>query len=412
MAETYKVYKYRWVILAVYMYVAAMNQVYCLNFAAIGSYIQDYLSISAMQIGLMVMVFAIAQVLLTVPSGLLVDRKGFKYSVGIGTLFTGVFAMVRLLNPESFTVLLLCQIGIAIGQPFIINGVTKLVVTWFPKKEEATAVGLGSLAWFGGMMVALGLTPILVERFGYQQMLLIYGILGVAGILLFYALVRAKPQTPPGKIEVVEELSNWEGIKKILKIRNFVLLGFVAFLGFGVFIGISTWLEMILNELHQISMTDAGTIGAMLMLSGIIGCIVIPMISDRIMKRKPFLLLACPVGIVCMIVLILANGYALNMVNIIVFGFLLVSVMPIIFTMATEITGARFAGISVAYVELLGNASGIVIIFLIEVLHGETGNYIVPLVFLAVLMCAAFILATQIKETGRKEEVTTTGSAA
>jgi len=410
--ETYKVYKYRWVILAVYMYVAAINQMYCLNYAAIGSYIQDYLNISAMQIGLMVMVFAIAQVLLTVPSGLLIDRKGFKYSVGIGALFTGVFAMLRLVNPESFTMLLLCQIGIAIGQPFILNGVTKLVVTWFPKKEEATAVGLGSLAWFGGMMVALGLTPMLVERFGYQQMLLVYGILGIAGILLFYILVRAKPETPPGKIEVEEELSNWEGIKKILKIRNFVLLGFVAFLGFGVFIGISTWLEMILNELHQISMTDAGTIGAMLMLSGIIGCIVIPMISDRIMKRKPFLLLACPVGIVCMIVLILANGYALNMVNIIVFGFLLVSVMPIIFTMATEITGARFAGISVAYVELLGNASGIVIIFLIEVLHGETGNYIVPLVFLAVLMCAAFILATQIKETGRKEEVTTTGSAA
>ncbi len=408
--ETYKVYKYRWVILAVYMYVAAINQMYCLNYAAIGSYIQDYLNISAMQIGLMVMVFAIAQVLLTVPSGLLIDRKGFKYSVGIGALFTGVFAMLRLVNPESFTMLLLCQIGIAIGQPFILNGVTKLVVTWFPKKEEATAVGLGSLAWFGGMMVALGLTPMLVERFGYQQMLLVYGILGIAGILLFYILVRAKPETPPGKIEVEEELSNWEGIKKILKIRNFVLLGFVAFLGFGVFIGISTWLEMILNELHQISMTDAGSIGAMLMLSVIIGCVVIPMISDRIMKRKPFLLLACSIGVACMITLIFANGYALNMVNIIILGFLMVSVMPIIFTMSTEITGARFAGISMAYVELLGNASGIVVIFLIEVLHGETGNYIVPLVFLAVLMGVAVILSTRIKETARRQEVTTTDS--
>lgn len=410
--ETYKIYKYRWIILAVYMYVQAINQVYCLNFAAVGSYIQENMNISAMQIGSLVMAFNFVMVLLTIPVGLLIDRKGFKYCLGIGALFSGIFAMLRLVNPESYNWLLICQIGIGIGQPFIVNGVTKLAVTWFPQKEEATAVGLGTMALFLGMMIALGATPIMVETLGFQSMILIYGILGAAGVLLVYVLVRAKPETPPGKIEVVEQISNWEGIKSILKIRNFVILGFITLIGSGFFIGFSSWLEMILNELHQISMVDAGTIGAVLMLSAIIGCVIVPMISDKIMKRKPFVLVACAAGMVCMILAIIANGYVMNMINIIILGFLLVSVLPILFTMATEMVGARFAGISMAYLQLLSQIAGIAVVFTVEALHGATGSYVVPLASLAILMIAGFVLATQLKETARKQEVMTTDSTA
>jgi len=410
--ETYKIYKYRWIILAVFMYVQAIIQVYCLNFAAVGSYIQEHMNMSAMQIGSLVMAFNFVMVLLTIPVGLLIDRKGFKYCLGIGALFSGVFAMLRLVNPESYTWLLICQIGIGIGQPFAVNGVTKLAVTWFPQKEEATAVGLGTMAMFLGMMVALGATPIMVETLGFQSMLLIYGILGVAGVPLVYVLVKSKPATPPGKIEVVEQVSNWEGIKSILKIRNFVILGFITLIGSGFFIGFSSWLEMILNELHQISMVDAGTIGAALMLSAIIGCIIVPMISDKIMKRKPFALLACAAGVVCMIVSIMANGYVLNLINVIILGFLLVSVLPILFTMATEMVGARFAGISMAYLQLLSQIAGIAVVFIVEALHGATGSYVVPLASLIVLMIAGFVLATQLKETARRQEVMTSDSAA
>ncbi len=400
--DEYKIYKYRWVILVVYMYVAALTQMYWLNFAAIDTYLEANLNISAMSVGLLTLVFPLVQVLLTMPAGIVIDKKGFKYGVGIGALFTGVFAMLRLVNPDSYAILLISQIGISIGQPFVLNGITKLAVTWFPQKEEATAVGLGSLALFIGMMVALGATPVLVETLGFQTMLLIYGILGIAGAALFYILVRPRPKTPPREAEEEEEISNWEGIKRILKIRDFVILGFIALIGIGVFNGLATWLEKILNELHQISMTDAGTIAAILILSGMLGCIIIPMVSDKIMKRKPFLLLASSVGAVSVIALMIAKGYALNMVNGIILGFFLISALPIMLTMSAEITGARFAGISVGYLQLLGNAAAVAIVPIMEVLRGATERYILPLTFLVVLMSVAFILATQIKETGRR----------
>jgi MFS family permease len=394
----YKTYKYRWVVLAIYMYVAALTQLYWLNFAAIDTYIEELLGIPASSVMWFTWVFPLIQVLLTMPAGVIIDKRGFKYGIGIGVLFTGVFAMLRLLNPSSYAVLLISQIGISIGQPFVLNGITKLAVTWFPKKEEATAVGLGSLALFIGMMVAGGATPALVQTLGFQKMLWLYGALGIIGILLFFVLVKPKPQTPPREIEALEEISNWGGIKRILKIRDFVILGFIALIGIGVFNGLATWLQKILTEYHQIPMTDAGIIFAILIFSGMLGCIIIPIISDKIMKRKPFLILASLIGAMSVTVLIFANGYSMNLVNGIVLGFFLISALPIMLTLSTEITGARFAGISVGYLQLLGNAAAVIIVPVMEILRGATNQFVLPLALLAILLATSFTLAILIKE--------------
>jgi MFS family permease len=402
--SAYKSYRYRWVVLAVYMYISALTQLYWLNFAAIETFVEQRFSIPASSVMWFTLVFPLVQVLLSMPAGMLIDRKGFKYGVGIGALFTGVFAMLRLANTDSFTVLLISQIGIAIGQPFVLNGVTKLVMTWFPQKEEATAVGLGSLALLVGMMVGLGATPALVQFLGFETMLLIYGVLGILGILLFFSLVKPYPATPARDVEVQQEITGWQGIKHILKMKDFVILGFIALIGIGVFNGLATWLEKILNELHRIPMTDAGIIAAILILSGIIGCIVIPMVSDRVMKRKPFLLLASAVGTVSIIALMMGKGFALNMVNAVFLGFFLISALPIMLTMSAEITGARFAGISVGYLQLLGNAAAVAIVPIMESMRNTTGQFIWPLAFIAGLLGISFILALVIREPARSQK--------
>jgi MFS family permease len=397
--SAYQSYRYRWVVLAVYMYISALTQLYWLNFAAIDTFMEGPpFGWPASTVMWFTLVFPLVQVVLSMPAGMVIDRKGFKYGVGIGAVFTGVFAMLRLVNTDSFTVLLISQIGIAIGQPFVLNSITKLVVTWFPQKEEATAVGLGSLALLVGMMVGLGATPALVQYLGFETMLLIYGILGLLGILLFFLLVKPHPATAAREVEVQQEITGWQGIKHILKMRDFVILGFVALIGIGVFNGLATWLEKILNELHEIAMTDAGIIAAILVFNGILGCIVIPMLSDKIMKRKPFLLLASGVGTVSIIALMVAKGYAGNMVDAIFLGFFLISALPIMLTMSAEITGGRFAGISVGYLQLLGNAAAVAIVPIMESMRGVTGQWILPLAFIAGLLGIAFVLAIVIRE--------------
>jgi MFS family permease len=159
-------------------------------------------------------------------------------------------------------------------------------------------------------------------------------------------------------------------------------------------------LEKILNELHGISMVDAGTVSAVLIFSGMLGCLIIPMISDRLGRRKPFLLTASLLGTIGVIIFIYQSSLMWSLIAGILIGFFLLSALPIMLTMSVEITGTKTAGISAAYLQLLGNAAAVVIVPLMETIRGVKGTPVYSLVFLAVLLFAAFILSTRVKETG------------
>jgi MFS family permease len=399
MAQQYMVYRYRWIVLIIYMYVSALTQLFWLNFAAIETYMEDLLTISAADAMWLTLVFPLTQVLLTLPAGMLIDRKGFKYGIGLGAILTGVFAAFRLISPESFIILVVSQTGIAIGQPFVLNGVTKLATTWFSPKEEGLAVGLGSFALFIGMMIALGLTPQLVHTAGFTGMLQIYSAMGVLGTIVFLLFTRSAPPTPPAKPDDTAPIAGWRSVGYILKNRDFVILGFIALIGTGVFNGLATWLEKILNELHNIPMNIAGTISAVLIISGMAGCIVIPLISDRIGRRKPFLIIASLIGATTIFLLIFAKSYGANLVNGIAIGFFFISALPIMLTMSSEISGPRFAGISVGYLQLLGNGSAVVLIWLMERLRAASGGFTAPLAMLVSLLLVSFIISLLIRDT-------------
>jgi MFS family permease len=399
MEQQYKVYGYRWVILAVYMYVSALTQLYWLNFAAIDTYIEEMLHISASSAQWLTLVFPLVQVILTIPAGIIIDKIGFKWGVGIGAILTGLFSLLRLAAPGSFVILLISQIGISLGQPFVLNGITKLATVWFSPKEEGTAVGLGTLALFIGMMAALGATPAIVESLSYASMLWIYGIAGILGAVVFMLVVRSQPATPSRAPEADQSTANWGGLGVILKNRNFILLGFVTFVGLGGFNGLATWLEKILHDLHNIPMAEGSTISTALIFAGMIGCIVIPLISDKVRRRKPFVIVATLVGAVCLTAMIFIRGYTANMINCIVLGFFLLSAFPVILTMSAETTGPKYAGVSVGYLQLLGNLAAVALVPTMEGLQSATGQFVAPLALLVVLFVGAFVVSLIMKDT-------------
>ena len=58
----------------------------------------------------------------------------------------------------------------------------------------------------------------------------------------------------------------------------------------GIFNGISTWVENIIRP-RGFTPTDAGTLGALMVLGGIIGAVVFPSLSDKQHKRQRYMLL-------------------------------------------------------------------------------------------------------------------------
>ena len=177
-----KVYGYRWVVLLAYMFVVAVNQLLWITFAPITSSAATYYGVSDLSIGLLSMSFMIVYVVISIPASWAIDTFGIRIAVGIGAAITGLLGLLRGILASDYTWVLVAQIGIAIGQPFILNAVTTLAARWFPIQERATAAGLGSLAMYLGIVVALMLTPYLTIHFQISGMLLTYGMIAMMGI--------------------------------------------------------------------------------------------------------------------------------------------------------------------------------------------------------------------------------------
>jgi len=192
MEETeFRVYGYRWVMLSVYMLVIAVNQMMWITFAPITGDATLYYGVSDLKIGILSMCFMVVYLVVSIPASWIIDTYGIRVGVGIGVLFTAFFGLMRGMAGVNYNLLLVSQVGIAIGQPFLLNSITKVAARWFPVRERATASGMGTLAMYIGILAGMSLTPFLVNGSGIGGMLHIYGIISIIAAVVFIISVSS-----------------------------------------------------------------------------------------------------------------------------------------------------------------------------------------------------------------------------
>jgi MFS family permease len=393
--EKPKVYGYRWIVLLAFMLIALMTQVLWITFAPITSAAAQFYGKPDLMIGLLSMSFMIVYILMVLPASWAIDTWGFKVAVGIGAALSAVFALTRGIFASSFTVVLLSTVGIAVGQPFVIGSITKVAARWFPAEERATASGLGTLALYLGPLAAMLLGPYLVLHVGLARMLLIYGLATAATAVIFLAVAREHPPTPAGRDERVLML---DGLKSMIRQRDFIILLFMFFVGLGLFNSVSTWVEDIIRP-RGFSITQAGTLGGLMLIGGIVGAVVVPLVSDKLRRRKPFILLALCGLLPGLMGITFASGYGLLLLSGFAFGFFLLSAGPIGFQYGAEITHPAPEGTSNGLLIVMGQVSGIVFIMGMDALKSAaTKSMTVPLLLQAGLIALAIIFAAMLRE--------------
>jgi MFS family permease len=396
--KEYKLYGYRWVVLAVFMLINLTIQSLWIAYAPITGPAATFYGVSDLQIGFLAMVFMIAFIPLSIPVSWSIDTFGFRKTVGLGAILMGVFGVVRGLAGANYTLVLLSTIGIAVAQPFLLNAWTTVPAKWFNIEFRATAVGLVTLSNLVGTALGMVLTPMLTEKLSIPNVQLIYGIVAAFSAVLFIIFAREKPATPPCPAGMEVRSLMLDGLKNALRNRMFWLYLAVSFIGMGLFNGITTWVEAIIRP-RGFTPTEAGTLGALMLIGGIIGAVVIPPFSDRSHKRKKYLLL----GILAAIPGLIGITYAskeiawLLYVSAFAMGFFITSTSPIGMQYAAEITQPTPEGTSNGLIQLFGQAS-VVFVYLMEALKTPDGSFTPALLLGVGLLLFSAFLITRLKD--------------
>ena len=388
-----KVYGYRWVVLLTYMFISLTMQIFWICYAPITKVAAANYGVSDMEIGLLAMMFMYVYIPLSIPASWAIDTWGFRKSVTLGAVMMAVFGLLRGIFTQNYALAMIMTIGLSVAQPLFLNSGSKLAANWFPLQERATIIGIGGIAGLLGIVIGQIATPFMVNAWEIGGTMLIYGIIGVVSAALFVIFAKDKPPTPAGFEERVLVL---DGLKHILKMRDFYLLAFIIFVINAIFNGVSTWVEVIVRP-KGMGIDEAGLIGGLLMIGGIVGFFILPPISDKLRKRKPVFMVGALLSIPFLVLMAFINSFAFLAVVTFLMGLFIMGVIPVALQYATEICYPAPEGTSMGLFTLAGQIS-VVAVTAMGWSNAVYGSFTPSLLVFAGAMVVGVILLSIMKE--------------
>lgn len=382
----------KWAVLMAFFLVAMVNQMLWLNFSPLISFMMETYSITEDTASLMMLIFPVMYVLFSIHAGGLIDKRGYKKIITLGAMLMTLGAGVRIMH-ENFWVLFAGQALIALAQPYIINGISKLVADWFPDEQASTATGIGTAGMFVGMAMGAALTPMILEAVGYSEMLML-----MAGITLVATLFFTFVVSENNRAQGIISTGSLRDFGALLKNKNIVIINIISFLSLGFFNGLTGWIEPMLAE-QGINKEDAGSIAGLLIFGGILGAALVPALSDKFKNRKIFILLGAISASALAYPLMTGSDVGMLMILGGLMGFLFLPGYPLLIASSEEEAGKNRAGASTGLLMLSGNLGGIVTIMGMQMLKGE-GTTWSPAIYLCMgMLVFAILMAFVLKDT-------------
>jgi predicted MFS family arabinose efflux permease len=377
----------RWVILAGYALLAACTQLLWLAYAPITTQTHDIMHVSVGAAGDLAGIFPLVYVIMALPAGRLLDSR-FAQALSIGAVLTGAGGLVRLVGPTSYGWAIAGQFVTALGQPFVLNSITKIAARYFPARERTAAISVGSVALFAGILAAVLSGTTLLDAGGLSLLLWIQAGIAVLAAAWVLAALRT-PAAFPGDASVAVSL-RW-----LRRDRFMWLLAGLLFIGMGVFNAVATWLDSILSDFGHGG--ASGYLIAIMTVGGIAGGALLPGIVAPREQRRRLLQIALVVTAVTFALIAGVHEPAVGGAVLFVAGFFLLAGLPVVLDWSELHAGPERAGGAAGFLLLSGNLGGVILVLIIQ---AAIGNPYVSLGALAVAALAGIPLAVRLPAHG------------
>lgn len=287
--------------------------------------IKRTLAISDLHIGLLQgLSFALCLSIAGLPLGRLLDMgirvRILAIAVAVWSLATAASGLAG-----GFALLLLCRIGVGVGEAAMNPAAYSLIGDYFPPRRQGTAIALYNLGPHLGSGLALILGAAVIHQLPAALALpivgriapwqLVFVVLGIPGLLVA-ALVAGLREPPRGESLAVLPLS--DVITWFHKRRAAVPLvnGCVAFTAVASY-GVSAWVPALIHRQFGVATIEIGMrLGPVVIAAGVLGVLTAGLLGDRLVGngradgRIRLMVLAAALAIVPLIAAVNAATFA------------------------------------------------------------------------------------------------------
>ena len=281
--KEYTLYGWRWVIVTTFCASVTASGLGMMGFSPITTIIQELYGINDFEGQLLMLVFVILYIPLMFPANYLIENKGISIPIWIASVTMIAGAWIRMLVNVNFYFVLIGQILMAFGQPFMMTAPPKLAGLWFSDDEQALATTLGSLAQPIGCALGFVLPLIFIsddDKYSSdgQSKFAIYIlvqsiIITVLGLPIIFC-VKDKPKTPPSKSAekslYIQIESQFSSLWKLVKNKDFLTILFGFSFIFSIYITLGSTVSQISDSFGD-SSSDNSIFGTVFIFSGLVG---------------------------------------------------------------------------------------------------------------------------------------------
>ncbi|PSL41869.1 CP family cyanate transporter-like MFS transporter [Planomicrobium soli] len=253
-------------------------------------------------------------------------RFGVKASITLLLLVIGLFTLLRGLVP-TYPVLFASSFFIGLAIAIISPLVSAMIKQNFPSLTPAL-IGVYSFGMGLGAALSAGLTSVLYAAAGWPSALASWGLLAIAGILLWLRVEQpVKKPSAVGTEKVRIQASPWKNK------RAWFMLIFFAFQS-ALFFSLITWLAPIAID-KGMSVLSAGAVLTLMSAVQLLGNLSIPLLLEKFPSRFLWIIVSLALGAVG-ILMLLFGGVGFVWAAAVCLGLTLGSLFPIALLMPLD----------------------------------------------------------------------------
>ena len=274
------------------------------NISVAASALTQELSLSSVQMGLIFSAFGWTYSLLQIPGGLAVDFVKVRILYPFILIAWSIATLVQGLV-SSFGALIGCRMAIGVFEAPSYPCNNKIVTTWFPENERASAIAVYTSGQFIGLAFLMPLLALIQSSFGWRGLFIISGLIGIVWASVWYFFYRDPKEHPTinqqelslieGETQVKEAPSSaTETTKQKFTKADFITV-FTNRKLWGIYIGqfclggtlmfFLTWFPTYLVEYRGLDFIKSGFLASIPFLAAFFGVLVSGFSSDYLVRK-------------------------------------------------------------------------------------------------------------------------------